>query len=88
MSRAQLPNRGGFARYVPPDDWNPTERLPRGPQNGYVDNKGNEWVRGPSRTAGQPFEWDVQLPDGRHLNVSLDGKITHGLNLNGKSKWP
>jgi hypothetical protein len=47
------------------------------------------WNRtGPSRTAGQPFEWDVQLPDGRHLNVSLHGEITHGLNLNGKTTWP
>jgi len=38
---------------------------------------------------GQPFEWDVQLSDlgkkqlgwatrdGSHLNVSLDGRITH-----------
>ncbi|NFP90976.1 polymorphic toxin type 17 domain-containing protein [Clostridium sporogenes] len=47
------------------------------------------WTEGPSRTAGQVFEWDVQLSktsknkpgwasrDGSHLNVSLDGKITH-----------
>ncbi|WP_349826528.1 polymorphic toxin type 17 domain-containing protein [Brenneria populi] len=46
-------------------------------------------VKGPSRTQGQAFEWDVQLSergkaqlgwanrDGKHLNVSLDGKITH-----------
>ena len=54
-----------------------------------MDRFGNEWTRGPSRTAGQPFEWDVQLgknatkgviwasPDGAHLNVSLDGEVTH-----------
>jgi RHS repeat-associated protein len=88
MDRAQLPHRGGLARYVPPKSWNATEPLPRGPQNGYRDVHGNEWVRGPSRTAGQPFEWDVQLHDGTHLNVSLDGEITHGLNLNGKPTWP
>ncbi|WP_227123180.1 polymorphic toxin type 17 domain-containing protein [Kosakonia oryzae] len=50
---------------------------------------GNEWVKGPSRAAGQAFEWDVQLsPKGKtplgwatrygsHLNISLDGRITH-----------
>ncbi|MFZ4835209.1 polymorphic toxin type 17 domain-containing protein [Rouxiella sp. Mn2063] len=27
----------------------------------YFDGFGNEWVKGPSRTAGQAFEWDVQL---------------------------
>jgi len=63
--------------------------LERGPNNGYLDKFGNEWVSGPSRTRDQPFEWDVQLSslgkaklgwasrDGKHINVSLDGKITH-----------
>ncbi|MFD4715184.1 polymorphic toxin type 17 domain-containing protein [Streptomyces sp. NPDC058430] len=63
--------------------------LPRGTRKGYIDRFGNEWIKGPSRTAGQPFEWDVQLSktgraklgwlsrDGSHLNVSLDGEITH-----------
>ncbi|MHB9861849.1 polymorphic toxin type 17 domain-containing protein [Streptomyces sp. YIM S03343] len=66
-----------------------TTGLPRGPRKGYIDRFGNEWIKGPSRTAGQPFEWDVQLSklgkaklgwlsrDGSHLNVSLDGEITH-----------
>ncbi|MGX1931134.1 DUF6443 domain-containing protein [Flagellimonas sp. 2504JD4-2] len=56
---------------------------------GYVDKFGNVWKKGPSRTAGEAFEWDVQLSakgkaqlghlsrDGKHLNVSLKGKITH-----------
>lgn len=60
-----------------------------GPNKGYIDKFGNEWTKGPSRTKGQEFEWDVQLSptgkaqlgwasrDGKHLNVSLDGKITH-----------
>ncbi len=85
---AQLPTSGRI-RYVPPENWRPTQPLPRGPQNGYMDTFDNEWVRGPSRTLGQPFEWDVQLSrtgqaqlgwasrDGRYLNVSLDGHITH-----------
>ncbi|MCA9796664.1 MAG: adhesin, partial [Candidatus Eremiobacteraeota bacterium] len=55
---------------------------------GYLDAYGNEWKKGPSRTDGQHFEWDV-VPrskdsgfasfsrDGSHVNVSLDGSITH-----------
>lgn len=58
-------------------------------QGGYLDKFGNIWTKGPSRTNGQPFEWDVQLSntgkaqlgwatrDNSHLNVSLDGKFTH-----------
>ncbi len=84
----QLPNQGKI-RYVPPEGYSASQPLPRGPNNGYIDKFGNEWVKGPSRTAGQAFEWDVQLSrtgkaqlgwatrDGSHLNISLDGKITH-----------
>ncbi|WP_410007255.1 MULTISPECIES: polymorphic toxin type 17 domain-containing protein [unclassified Bartonella] len=58
-------------------------------QKRYVVRFGNERVKGTSRIAGQAFEWDVQLGsqgksqlgcatrDGSHLNVSLDGRITH-----------
>ena len=58
-------------------------------QGGYLDKYENIWTKGPSRTNGQPFEWDVQLSntgkaqlgwatrDNSHLNVSLDGKFTH-----------
>ena len=57
--------------------------------NWYVDKFKNEWVKGSSNTAEKKFEWDVQLSelgskqlgwasrDGKYLNVSLDGKITH-----------
>jgi RHS repeat-associated protein len=88
LKNAQLPT-SGKVRYVPPKGYSPGQPLPRGRQNGYIDRFGNEWTRGPSRTAGQPFEWDVQLsknatkgvkwasPDGKHLNVSLDGEVTH-----------
>lgn len=79
MTKEQLPHRNtkGKIRYRPPKNWKPTEPLPRGPQNGFMDRFGNEWTRGPSRTKGEPFEWDVQRPDGGHWNISLKGKATH-----------
>lgn len=79
----------GRIRYVPPRGYNPAEPLPRGPQGGYLDRFGNEWTVGPSRTPGEPFEWDVQLSrrgrgqigwlsrDGSHVNVSPRGRVTH-----------
>lgn len=88
LKSAGLPT-SGRVRYVPPKGYRPSMPLPRGPQNGYIDRFGNEWVKGPSRTEGQAFEWDVQLshtgreqigwmsPDGNHVNVSLDGEVTH-----------
>ena len=84
---AKLPNKGKI-RYVPPENWTPTQPLPKN-NGGYIDKFGNVWTKGPSRTAGQSFEWEVQLSktgknqmgwlsrDGSHLNVSLDGEITH-----------
>jgi filamentous hemagglutinin len=90
LKAAQLPTKGNI-RYVPPRNYQPGNPLPRGPNNGYIDRVGNEWVKGPSRTPGQPFEWDVQLSrtgkeqigwlsrDGNrgHVNVSTDGHVTH-----------
>ncbi|WP_243207486.1 MULTISPECIES: hemagglutinin repeat-containing protein [unclassified Pantoea] len=88
INYVQLPNEGKI-RYIPPEGYSASQPLPRGPNKGYIDNFGNEWVKGPSRTAGQAFEWDVQLSrtgkaqlgwatrDGSHLNISLDGKVTH-----------
>ncbi|MGM9334681.1 polymorphic toxin type 17 domain-containing protein [Streptomyces murinus] len=85
---AQLPH-SGRVRFVPDKRVSVNTGLPRGARKGYIDRFGNEWIKGPSRTAGQPFEWDVQLSklgkakmgwlsrDGSHLNVSLDGEITH-----------
>ncbi len=85
---AGLPTTGRI-RYVPPKGVTPTTGLPKGPQGGYLDRQGNEWVKGPSRTKGEPYEWDVQLSskgrnqigwatrDGSHANVSLGGRITH-----------
>src|SRR5690606_18727985 len=80
---AELPIRGRI-RYVPPKNYNPGSPLPRGPNDGYIDRVGNEWVKGPSRTPGQAFEWDVRLShtgrqqlgwlsrEGKHVNVTLD----------------
>ncbi|MGE3318598.1 MAG: polymorphic toxin type 17 domain-containing protein [Candidatus Berkiella sp.] len=88
MKAQCLPNEGKI-RYIPPKKYNPQDPLPRGPNNGFYDNFKNEWVKGPSRTQGEPFEWDIQLSevgkkqlgwasrDQKHLNVSLKGKITH-----------
>jgi len=87
LNAAQLPT--GRIRFVQERGYDPNVPLPRGPNRGYLDRFGNEWIKGGSRTAGQPFEWDVQLSrtgrsqlgwvtrDGAHQNVSLDGKVTH-----------
>ncbi len=51
----ELPTQGKI-RFVPDSNYSPSNPLPRGPNNGYLDKFGNEWVKGPSRTAGQAFE--------------------------------
>lgn len=88
IKAAQLPQEGRI-RFVPRDDYHPSIPLPRGENGGYIDKFDNEWIKGPSRTSGESFEWDVQLSkqgkkqlghdsrDGTHLNVSLRGRITH-----------
>ena len=78
IRKAKLPIQvKGKVRYIPPKNWKASEPLPRGAKGGYMDKFGNEWTKGPSRTKGQSFEWDVQRPDGTHWNISLDGKVTH-----------
>ena len=64
-------------------------KLKRTSEGGYIDKYNNVWVKGPSRTRDEAFEWDVQLSregesslgwasrDGKHVNVSLKGRITH-----------
>ena len=89
----KLPTKGKV-RFVPPKKL-ANGKLARGRNGGALDRFGNEWVKGPSRTKGQDFEWDVQLTPAQqknwqhlyaekgkkgkitHLNISLDGKITH-----------
>ncbi len=88
LKAAKLPTTGKI-RFVPERGYNSANPIPKG-NKGYKDRFGNEWVKGPSRTPGQPFEWDVQLPkhggdslfrklspDGKHVNVTLDGRISH-----------
>ena len=86
IKKAQLPTQGRI-RYIPPKQT--YNILPRTSYGGYIDKFGNIWVKGPSRTLLEPFEWDVQLSkagkemlgwlsrDGSHINVSLKGEITH-----------
>src|SRR5436853_7389882 len=76
LSRLRLPTSGEVA-FVPPRHWRPAQPLPRGEQHGFIDAQGREWTKDPTRTRDEPFEWDVQLADGSHLNVSLTGRITH-----------
>lgn len=84
--KAKLPTSGKI-RYIPPAGSG--DNLPRTSSGGYIDKFNNVWIKGPSRTSGEPFEWDVQLSrtgygmlnwlsrDGKHINVSLKGNITH-----------
>ena len=88
LKAAQLPCEGRV-RFVPRKNYLASMPLPKGVKGGYLDKFGNEWRKGPSRTSGEPFEWDVQLSelgrkklgwasrDGEHVNVSLKGHITH-----------
>lgn len=83
LKKAKLPISGPF-RFRP----DPRNTLKwDSEQLAYVDRFQNRWRKGPSRTPGQPFEWDVQLDpssawtkyskDGKHLNVNLDGYLSH-----------
>jgi hypothetical protein len=88
LKAARLPTQGRI-RFVPRENYDPSRPLERGPNHGFYDRFGNEWTKGPSRTPGEPFEWDVQLSDlgrlrlgwasrdGKHINVSLKGRLTH-----------
>lgn len=91
IKEAELPLKGKI-RYVPPKKFDIANGLPhkvteRG--RAYIDRFDNVWKRGNPRTKGQNHEWDVQLSDrgvkqlgwmtrdNTHLNVSLDGRVTH-----------
>lgn len=71
--------------YRKPKRWKMTE-LPRGTQNGYMDDNGYEWIKGPNHrfkneidpATGQPYtyEWDVQIGGGQYYNVRpQDGPV-------------
>lgn len=87
LKRAKLPTDGRF-HFQPGARWDPRNPIEWDKeQPGYVDAFQNVWRKGPSRTPSQPFEWDVQLhpssnwrrfsKDGKHLNVTLDGRLSH-----------
>lgn len=81
-----LPTKGPI-RFVPPKRQTVLQPLKK--SGGYRDRFGNVWEKGPTRTSGEHFEWDVQLGkgatrglrafsrDGKHVNVSLRGRVTH-----------
>jgi hypothetical protein len=60
LGQQGLPTRGK-AHFIPPEGYNANMPLPKGRLGGYIDRFGNEWIKGPSRTLGDTFEWDVQL---------------------------
>lgn len=89
IQKEMLPQEGRI-RFIPREDYNPSNRLPVDTAtNGFKDKFNNVWKKGPSRTPGEAFEWDVQLSesgklqlgwlsrDGKYINVSLKGRITH-----------
>jgi len=77
-------------RFVPPANYKPNVKLERCKDTGgFIDKFDNVWKKGPSRTSGEAFEWDIQLSekgklqlgwlsrDGKYVNVSLKGHVTH-----------
>lgn len=63
-----LPTSGEFP-FVPPEHW--TNAQLHGPQNGFLDIRGNEWCW----DRFHQDHWDVQLQQGGYHNVSKDGRI-------------
>jgi hypothetical protein len=53
-----LPTGGGFP-FVPPKHWRPNQPLRKNSKGEYIDSKAQRWRKGPSRTEGQGWEWDV-----------------------------
>ena len=89
IQREMLPQEGRI-RFIPDKHYDPSNRLPIDTvTKGFKDKFDNIWTKGPSRTPGEAFEWDVQLSesgklqlgwlsrDGKYINVSLKGRITH-----------
>lgn len=95
LDYAKLPHNPDRVCFIPDKQYRPSNQLPKyhfsDDTFGYIDRDKNIWVKGPSRTKGDAFEWDVQLShagqnkyrhligNAKYMNVSLDGRITHGL---------
>lgn len=76
LSDHNLPTGGGFP-FVPPRHWRSNQPLRKNSNGEYIDSKGRRWRKGPSRTEAEDWEWDVQLPNGDHLNIDWGGNVTH-----------
>ena len=95
MSRADFEayvRRTGNFPYVPPKGATDIPVRQCGKRPCFEDAFGNLWVSGPTRTAGEAFEWDVQVGSAAwvreisggkpNLNVSpVSGRLTHGQKL-------
>jgi hypothetical protein len=64
---------GGDNPFIPPRGWEKMGVVSRGPNGGFIDKLGREWVRDTERRD----HWDLQLDNGTHKNIS-DGGIEIG----------
>jgi RHS repeat-associated protein len=89
IQKAGLPGRGRY-RYMAPKRYKADQELPRGPNGGYLDRHGNEWVKGPyhgDKRLPHTHEWDVRLsPKGerqwnRHNSASNAQGGGHYINI-------
>ena len=62
-------------RFIPRQRYNPNALLPKSINNTYVDKFKKEWDFQLSKLGTKSLGWASR--DGKHLNVSLNGKITH-----------
>ncbi|HUB27234.1 MAG TPA: polymorphic toxin type 17 domain-containing protein [Tepidisphaeraceae bacterium] len=76
LHQHHLPTGGEFP-FVPPKQWWSHQPLPKNSKGEYIDIKYQRWRKGPSRTEGETWEWDVQLLNNDHLNIDWSGNITH-----------
>jgi hypothetical protein len=76
LRQHNLPTGGDFP-FIPPKYWRPHQPLRKNSKGAYIDSKARRWRKGPTRTKGEGWEWDVQLPNGDHLNIDWGGNITH-----------
>ena len=68
LKYAKLPTLGKI-RFIPRKNYKPNEPLHKGPNNGYLDNFDNEWVKGPSRTAGKSLSGTFSYPNQERNNL-------------------
>ncbi len=76
LRQANLPTGGSYP-FIPPKYWRTHQPLRKNSKGEFIDVRGRRWRKGPTRTEGETWEWDVQLPNGDHLNIDWSGNITH-----------